>query len=129
MNTSPDSCLSLASGVVPCPRNEVPNAANSQGCRPNHEPSWDVGAVGTMTPAPPSRLRRSLATSLAAAVCQLKRVRAGARADPSWAADQWVRIEGTLAERERDGDRLVTILAETIVPVKEPSNPYLTSRQ
>ncbi len=55
--------------------------------------------------------------------------RQGAHADPSWAPDQWVRVEGTLAQRERDGDRLVAILADTIVPVKEPSNPYLTSWQ
>jgi putative membrane protein len=49
--------------------------------------------------------------------------------DRGWAADQWVRIEGTLARRERDGDRLVSIAAETIVPIDEPGNPYLTSGQ
>jgi len=49
--------------------------------------------------------------------------------DRGWAADQWVRIEGTLARRERDGDRLVSIAAETIVPIDEPGNPYLTSTQ
>ena len=49
--------------------------------------------------------------------------------DRGWAADQWVRIEGTLARRERDGDRLVSIAAEMIVPIDEPDNPYLASSQ
>jgi putative membrane protein len=39
--------------------------------------------------------------------------------------DQWVRIEGTLESRDREGDRLVTIVARTIMPIEEPSNPYL----
>ena len=49
-----------------------------------------------------------------------------ARAD-TWAPDQWVRVEGTLDRRERDGDRLVSIVAETIAPIEEPSNPYLAA--
>jgi len=44
---------------------------------------------------------------------------------PDVSRDQWVEIEGALASRERDGDRLVTIVARRITPVQEPSNPYL----
>jgi uncharacterized repeat protein (TIGR03943 family) len=39
--------------------------------------------------------------------------------------DQWVEIEGEVASREREGDRLVTIVARRITPVEEPRNPYL----
>ena len=39
--------------------------------------------------------------------------------------DQWVEIEGEVASREREGDRLVTIVAHRITPVEEPRNPYL----
>jgi len=38
---------------------------------------------------------------------------------------QWVEIEGEVASREREGDRLVTIVAHRITPVEEPRNPYL----
>jgi len=44
---------------------------------------------------------------------------------PGSAPDQWVEIEGVLAAREREGDRLVTIVAERVTPVEEPRNPYL----
>jgi uncharacterized repeat protein (TIGR03943 family) len=43
------------------------------------------------------------------------------------APDQWVEVEGVLAVRERDGDRLVTIVAERATPVAEPRNPYLSA--
>lgn len=45
--------------------------------------------------------------------------------DPGVRSDQWVAVEGVLAARERDGDRLVTIEARRILPVEEPQNPYL----
>jgi uncharacterized repeat protein (TIGR03943 family) len=44
---------------------------------------------------------------------------------PDVGSDQWVEIEGEVASREREGDRLVTILARRITPVEEPRNPYL----
>ena len=50
---------------------------------------------------------------------------AGSR--PAVAVDQWVEIDGTLGRRDRDGDRLVSIVAETIVPIPEPSDPYLSA--
>jgi len=40
-------------------------------------------------------------------------------------ADQWVQIDGELASRAREGDRLVAIVARRITPVAEPNNPYL----
>ena len=43
------------------------------------------------------------------------------------APDQWVEVEGVLALRERDGDRLVTIVAERVSVVEEPRNPYLSA--
>jgi putative membrane protein len=46
-------------------------------------------------------------------------------APPSLRPDQWVQIEGELASRAREGDRLVTIVARRITPVDEPHNPYL----
>ena len=46
---------------------------------------------------------------------------------PGPAIDQWVEIDGTLDRRERDGDRLISVLAELIVPIAEPSNPYLSA--
>jgi putative membrane protein len=42
-----------------------------------------------------------------------------------WGVDQWVAIDGSLASREHSGDRLVTIVADRIVPTDEPGNPYL----
>ncbi len=39
--------------------------------------------------------------------------------------DHWVEIEGEVASREREGDRLVTVVARRITPVEEPRNPYL----
>jgi uncharacterized repeat protein (TIGR03943 family) len=44
---------------------------------------------------------------------------------PDVRPDQWVEIEGEVASREREGDRLVTIVARRITPVEEPRNPYL----
>ena len=44
---------------------------------------------------------------------------------PDVRLDQWVEIEGEVASREREGDRLVTIVARRITPVEEPRNPYL----
>jgi putative membrane protein len=46
---------------------------------------------------------------------------------PGVTIDQWVEIDGTLDRRERDGDRLISIVAETIVPIAEPDNPYLSA--
>ena len=43
------------------------------------------------------------------------------------AADQWVEVEGLVAARQREGDRLVTVVAEHITPIDEPANPYLTA--
>ena len=45
---------------------------------------------------------------------------------PSVGIDQWVEIDGTLGRRERGGDRLITIMAETIVPIPEPNDPYVS---
>ena len=44
---------------------------------------------------------------------------------PAVRPDQWVEIEGEVASREREGDRLVTIVARGITLVEEPRNPYL----
>ena len=41
------------------------------------------------------------------------------------AEDQWVEVEGLVAVRQREGDRLVTVVAEHITPIDEPANPYL----
>ncbi len=47
-------------------------------------------------------------------------------APAEWPGDQWVEVEGVLAVRERDGDRLVTLEAQTIQAIEEPANPYLS---
>ena len=39
--------------------------------------------------------------------------------------DQWVRVEGVVAVRERDGARLLTIEATSVTPANEPADPYL----
>jgi putative membrane protein len=39
--------------------------------------------------------------------------------------DQWVEVDGTLSSRGRAGNRLVSIVAERLAPVEEPSDPYL----
>jgi uncharacterized repeat protein (TIGR03943 family) len=52
-----------------------------------------------------------------------------ARDDATWATDQWVQVTGTLQSRERDGDYLVTIVADSVTAIPEPSNPYLASSQ
>jgi len=49
-----------------------------------------------------------------------------ARAIPDVAPDQWVEIEGDVASRERDGDRVVSIVARRITVVDEPRSPYLS---
>jgi putative membrane protein len=41
--------------------------------------------------------------------------------------DQWVEVEGVVAVRQREGDRLVTVVAEHITPIDEPANPYLAA--
>jgi len=41
--------------------------------------------------------------------------------------DRWVEIEGVLDRRERDGDRLISVVADSIVPIEEPDNPYLSA--
>src|SRR5262249_38957931 len=46
-------------------------------------------------------------------------------APPAMPADQWVQVDGELASRAREGDRLVTIVARRITPVAEPNSPYL----
>lgn len=46
--------------------------------------------------------------------------------DAGWLTDQWVQIDGALNTREREGDRLVSIVADTIEPIDEPPNPYLS---
>lgn len=43
------------------------------------------------------------------------------------AADQWVEVEGVLGMSEREGSRLVTIVADRAQPIPEPPNPYLSS--
>jgi uncharacterized repeat protein (TIGR03943 family) len=43
----------------------------------------------------------------------------------SMPSDQWVQVDGELASRAREGDRLVTIVAHRITRVAEPNNPYL----
>ncbi len=50
-----------------------------------------------------------------------------AAGDPVVAADQWVEVDGVLGVREREGDRLVSIVAERVRPIAEPQNPYLSS--
>jgi uncharacterized repeat protein (TIGR03943 family) len=43
----------------------------------------------------------------------------------SLVADQWVEVEGVVAVRPREGDRLIAVVAQRITPVDEPTNPYL----
>jgi putative membrane protein len=43
------------------------------------------------------------------------------------AEDQWVEVAGVLAVRQREGDRLVAVVAEHITPIDEPANPYLAA--
>ncbi|PYO53969.1 MAG: hypothetical protein DMD83_23285 [Candidatus Rokuibacteriota bacterium] len=43
------------------------------------------------------------------------------------AVDQWVEVEGVLGVREREGNGLVSIVAERVRPIAEPQNPYLSS--
>jgi uncharacterized repeat protein (TIGR03943 family) len=50
-----------------------------------------------------------------------------ASANPPVAADQWVEVEGVLGVSEREGSRLVTIVAGRARPIPEPPNPYLSS--
>jgi putative membrane protein len=50
-----------------------------------------------------------------------------ASANPPVAADQWVEVEGVLGVSEREGSRLVTIVADRARPIPEPPNPYLSS--
>ena len=45
--------------------------------------------------------------------------------DPGVASDGWVEVEGVLAVRQREGDRLVSIAADRVVSAEEPVNPYL----
>jgi putative membrane protein len=45
--------------------------------------------------------------------------------DPGVASDAWVEVEGVLAVRPREGDRLVSIAADRINVAEEPTNPYL----
>jgi uncharacterized repeat protein (TIGR03943 family) len=47
--------------------------------------------------------------------------------DPAVTADQWVEVDGVLGAREREGDRLVSIVADRVQPIPEPPNPYLSS--
>lgn len=47
--------------------------------------------------------------------------------DPAVAVDHWVEVDGVLGVREREGSRLVTIVAEHVRPIAEPPNPYLAS--
>jgi len=42
-------------------------------------------------------------------------------------ADQWIEVEGVLGALEREGSRLVTIVAGRVRPIPEPPNPYLSS--
>ena len=46
---------------------------------------------------------------------------------PDIQPDQWVEVDGEVASREREGDRLVTIVARRITSVEEPRNPYLSA--
>jgi uncharacterized repeat protein (TIGR03943 family) len=45
--------------------------------------------------------------------------------EATWSTDQWVEIDGALGSRERDGDQLVSIVADRVAPTDEPTNPYL----
>ena len=45
--------------------------------------------------------------------------------DPGVASDGWVEVEGVLAVRQREGNRLVSIEADRVVLAEEPVNPYL----
>jgi uncharacterized repeat protein (TIGR03943 family) len=50
-----------------------------------------------------------------------------ATAVPDVGPDQWVEVEGEVSSRQRNGDRLVSIVARRITPVDEPRNPYLAA--
>jgi putative membrane protein len=50
-----------------------------------------------------------------------------ASGDPAVAVDQWVEVDGVLGVREREGNGLVSIVAERVRPIAEPQNPYLSS--
>ena len=43
------------------------------------------------------------------------------------AVDQWVEVDGVLGVREREGNGLVSIVAERVRPIAEPQNPYLSA--
>jgi len=45
--------------------------------------------------------------------------------DPGLQSDGWVEVDGVLAIRQREGDRLVSIVADRVVLAEEPVNPYL----
>jgi uncharacterized repeat protein (TIGR03943 family) len=44
----------------------------------------------------------------------------------AWPADRWVEVDGVLDVRQRDGDRLMSIIAERIEAIEEPRNPYIS---
>jgi len=48
-----------------------------------------------------------------------------ATAVPDVGPDQWVQVDGEVSSRQRNGDRLVSIVARRITAVEEPRNPYL----
>ena len=39
--------------------------------------------------------------------------------------DQWVRVDGVVTVQERQGDRLLAIEAISVVPIAEPTDPYV----
>ncbi len=45
--------------------------------------------------------------------------------DPGVQSDGWVEVDGVLAVQQREGDRLVSIVADRVVLAEEPVNPYL----
>jgi len=45
--------------------------------------------------------------------------------DPGVTSDAWVEVEGVLAVQHREGDALVSIVANRVARAEEPVNPYL----
>ena len=93
------------------------------------QPVHAIGVVARSADLPPNEfvlLRYAIVHCVADARPVGLLVASSAADVADWSADQWVAIDGTLASRERNGDRLVTVVADRIVPADEPNNPYLS---
>lgn len=93
------------------------------------QPVHAIGLVARSADLPPDEfvlLRYTIVHCVADARPIGLLVASSAPGEADWGPDQWVAIDGSLDSREHNGDRLVTIVADRIVPADEPSNPYLS---